>query len=82
MWVNVTPELIVKLAKLVMAAVGPAVTLCAMIISSPATGKPTGDQVIAAHVPELAVVFTTPNAWLPANSKKLKISKVGIENEK
>jgi hypothetical protein len=61
-WVNVTPEFTVKLAKLVIPTAGPAVTLCAMTISSPATGKPAGDQVIAAHVPELAVVFTTPNA--------------------
>jgi hypothetical protein len=60
-WVNVNPELTVKLAKL-KADAGPVDTFVLIIISSPATGKPAGDQVTVAQVPAVIEVLTTAKA--------------------
>lgn len=79
-WVKVKPVFTVRLAKFAIATAGPVVTLVLMIMSSPATGNPAGDQVMDAHVPEVIDVFVTPYASLPANRKILKISKSGVDN--
>lgn len=77
--VKVKPEFTVRLAKLATATAGPFVTLVLMIMSSPAAGKPAGDQVMVDQAPDVVEVFVTPNASLPANRKILKISKSGVD---
>ena len=51
-----------------------------IMTSSPDAGTPAGDQLPPVFHVVPVDVLVTPYAWLPANSKKLKNSKVGIEN--
>ena len=61
-WVNVNPELTVKLAKLATATAGPALTLVLITISSPAAGRPAGDQTTLDQAPAVVEVLTTAKA--------------------